>query len=107
MDPRTKCGKPFSSPVNALQSLYMQIFKNWSDRLTASSTFCGSRPTRAEVCRTPLASLVDSPDPLEVRRGGGNGRERVSKGKGETLNGTCAAHEREKERKQKEESVIE
>ncbi|XP_076182993.1 uncharacterized protein LOC143154858 [Ptiloglossa arizonensis] len=46
-----------------------------------------SRPTRAEVCRTPLASLVDSPDPLEVRRGGGNGRERPPKGEGEALNG--------------------
>lgn len=99
------CGITFSSPVNTVQSLYIRIFENWSDRLAASSTFCGSRPTRAEVCRTPLASLVDSPDPLEVRRGGGNGRERVSKGKGETLNGTCAAHEREKERESKRRRV--
>lgn len=68
--------------MNGVESVYIRICKNWSDRLTASSTFCGSRPTRAEVCRTPLASLVDSPDPLEVRRGGGNGRERVSEGEG-------------------------
>jgi len=48
-----------------------------SDRLAASDALCGSRPTRDEVCRTPLASLVDSPDPFEVRRGeGGRGAEK-------------------------------
>lgn len=82
MDPRTKCGITFSSSVIGVEPVYTRIYKNWSDRLATSNTFCGSRPTRAEVCRTPLASLVDSPDPLEVRRGGGNGRERVSEGEG-------------------------
>nr|KAF7435066.1 hypothetical protein H0235_003257 [Vespula pensylvanica] len=40
--------------------------ENWSVQLGPSSTFCGSRPTRAEVCRTPLESLMDSPESLLV-----------------------------------------
>lgn len=40
--------------------------ENWSVQLGPSNTFCGSRPTRAEVCRTPLESLMDSPESLLV-----------------------------------------
>lgn len=74
----------------------MSVYR--SDRLVASNALCGSRPTRDEVCRTPLASLVDSPDPFEVRRGEGIERQRKSaagEGRGSQR---YVRHERERER---------
>lgn len=69
-----------------------------SDRLAASNALCGSRPTRDEVYRTPLASLVDSPDPFEVRRGEGIERQRKSAAREGRGSQRYVRHERERER---------
>lgn len=61
----------------------------------ASNALCGSRPTRVEVCRPPLASLVDSPDPLEVRRGEGVEAEKERDRGRERLSTVRAVYERE------------
>lgn len=62
----------------------------------ASNTVCGSRPTRAEVCRTPLTNLVDSPDPLEVRREEGVEAEKEHSRGRERLSTVRAVYERER-----------
>lgn len=73
-----------------------------SDRLAASDALCGSRPTRDEVCPTPLASLVDSPDPFEVRRGEGiEGQRKSAPGEGRGSQ-RYVRHEHEKERNRRE-----
>lgn len=79
----------------------MSVYR--SDRLAASDALYGSRPTRDEVCRTPLASLVDSPDPFEVRREEGVERQRKSTtGEGRDSQ-RYVRHERERKRERERE----